>query len=885
MEVIQRSFNGGILTPEFFAKSDDAKYANGVEYCDNFIVLPHGALINRGGTKFVAQTKYANKKARLIPFKYSNSQQMIIELGDLYARFHTSGLTLLHGATTAWSSVTSYQIGAIVLYSGQAYQAKTINTNKTPSTNPSDWYLLPESFYEVPAPYLEADLFDLTFVQSKDVMTFCHNSYPPHTLIRYGVTDWRFEKISFLPSLQPPSILVSAVNGVEISLGKPYIYCVTSHDGSNESVASAAGAVVNNLNIFGTSNVISWGAISGAKYYNVYLKIFGGFRLLGSTKELTFTDENFAPNPSISPPNYDSPFGENGIKSVQIVNGGTNYGSTPVGGGAIVSVTTDAIGSDYAIADTLTASDPTGSGATFSLTFGAGGSISAVNTLTSGLYYSQVTLTLSTATGSGAKFTANVSPRIYNTPVATVTDATGSGAVLDLVYNAYGTITQCYVREPGKNYTAPSISITVAGGGSGAVFGTIELTGSSYPGCVTYYEQRKCFGGTNTEPLSIWMTKTGTESNISYAETTVLDTDRINFRIASAESAKIKHLIPLGYLIALTDSSEYRISSVNSDSLTQNSFNVRPYSYYGASNVQPVLVGNTAIFNGNRDNKLYQIAYNANGQLAIDDLSKRASHLFRNFQTSDLAVAYSPHRTVYVTRSDGVLICYTYMPEDDVGAYYTMTVDGSIESCSVIRESKDDFVYIEVKRNINGNDVRYIERVDGMYNTNYLDCYLSYSGAPTASISGLTHLAGESIRVIADGYVYTKIVSQTGTISLDDPASSVVCGLPYISEFKTLPVVYNNQRDPAFGVTKTKIVSHVFLRVLESNNISVSADNGVSFFEAKERTYEDHGTKTLPQTGVKEIVVKATADYDGTIVVRQENQKRANILFVVTKFS
>jgi len=131
---------------------------------------------------------------------------------------------------------------------------------------------------------------------------------------------------------------------------------------------------------------------------------------------------------------------------------------------------------------------------------------------------------------------------------------------------------------------------------------------------VSYFEQRRCFAGTTNRPQNIWMTKSGTESNMSYSLPT-RDDDRIAFRVAAREANTIRHIVPLTQLLLLTSSSEWRVTSVNSDAITPTTISVRPQSYVGASNVQPVLINNTLIYGASRGGHVRELAYNwqANG--------------------------------------------------------------------------------------------------------------------------------------------------------------------------------------------------------------------------------------------------------------------------------
>ena len=91
IRTLQRSFAGGEVSPEMFGRIDDGKYQTGLAKALNFITKPQGPAENRAGFQFVRAVKDSTKKVRLIPFTYSTTQTMVIEVGAGYFRFHTGG--------------------------------------------------------------------------------------------------------------------------------------------------------------------------------------------------------------------------------------------------------------------------------------------------------------------------------------------------------------------------------------------------------------------------------------------------------------------------------------------------------------------------------------------------------------------------------------------------------------------------------------------------------------------------------------------------------------------------------------------------------------------------------------------------------------------------
>jgi hypothetical protein len=89
--IIQPSFAGGELAPALYGRVDQGRYAIGLKTCRNFIVQQYGGVKNRPGTRYIASTKHADKRARLIPFAFSTAQTYVLEFGHLYLRVFKDG--------------------------------------------------------------------------------------------------------------------------------------------------------------------------------------------------------------------------------------------------------------------------------------------------------------------------------------------------------------------------------------------------------------------------------------------------------------------------------------------------------------------------------------------------------------------------------------------------------------------------------------------------------------------------------------------------------------------------------------------------------------------------------------------------------------------------
>ena len=416
-----------------------------------------------------------------------------------------------------------------------------------------------------------------------------------------------------------------------------------------------------------------------------------------------------------------------------------------------------------------------------------------------------------------------------------------------------------------------------------------DVFGSSgnYPGAVSYFEQRRCFAGTLNKPQNIWMTKSGTESGMSYS-LPIRDDDRISFRVAAREANTIRHIVPLAQLLLLTGAAEWKVTSNNSDAITPTNISVRPQSYVGASNVQPVIINNTLIYGAARGGHVREMAYNwqANGFIS-GDLSLRAAHLFDNFDVVDMAYAKAPQPIVWFVSSSGKLLGLTYVPEQQIGAWHQHDTDGTFESCAVVAEGKEDALYCVIRRTVGGQVKRYIERMGSRQfaaaaDAFFVDSGLSYSGPATTTISGLGHLEGKTVSVLADGAVHPRRVVTGGAITLGQPAGRVNVGLPITADLETLPIAA--AIDNGFGQGRFKNVNKAWLRVWRSSGIFVGPDAD-KLVEAKQRTTEPFGMP--PALKSEEIQVMLTPSWadSGQVFVRQSDPLPLTIVSMTAEVS
>lgn len=365
-----------------------------------------------------------------------------------------------------------------------------------------------------------------------------------------------------------------------------------------------------------------------------------------------------------------------------------------------------------------------------------------------------------------------------------------------------------------------------------------------------------------------------------------LANDRLSFTVAARDACSILHIVPTQALLLLTPTTEFKAQSSDGNALSASNLQVVPQSYIGASNVQPVTVGTRVLWPQARGGHIRETAYDWMTQLyQSNDISLMAPHLFDYNTIVDMAFARAPIPMLWATNSAGELLSLTYVPEQQISAWHHHdTVNGSFESCCVISEANavgvlEDFLYVIVNRTIQGQTARYVERKASRQPAAYtlggntgnplaffVDCGAVYQGAPTTTVSGLSWLIGQTVTILADGGVQPQqVVSNTGTITLQFAASTIVVGLPITSQMQTLPLVYQATDG---GQGRVKNVNKVWLRVVCASSV-YAGPTFTNLSQYAQRTSEQWGTPPLWVTDEIEVVLPNTWASSGQFCVQQ----------------
>ena len=223
------------------------------------------------------------------------------------------------------------------------------------------------------------------------------------------------------------------------------------------------------------------------------------------------------------------------------------------------------------------------------------------------------------------------------------------------------------------------------------------------------------------------------------------------------------------------------------------------------------------------------------GGYTAPDITVLAEHLTEG-GIKEFAFQQEPESIVWARRDDGTLLGLTYRREEEIVAWHKHVLGGvfgtgqaRVESIiSLPTDSGEDELYMIVKRTINGQTKQYVEVMKtfdfGSDTTAafFVDSGLAYSGSSVSSLSGLYHLEGQSVSVLANGATHSAQTATSGGISLDFAITSGAVGLGYTSEMQTLRIEAGSSDGTSQG--KPKRIHDVTIRLHETVGAEVGTD-------------------------------------------------------------
>ncbi|WP_341896450.1 hypothetical protein [Sphingobium sp. YR657] len=428
------------------------------------------------------------------------------------------------------------------------------------------------------------------------------------------------------------------------------------------------------------------------------------------------------------------------------------------------------------------------------------------------------------------------------------------GAVSYKVYKAdnssfYGYIGSTDVLEFNDDNIGPDLSTAPP-----EAYNPFDGPGN-YPSTVTFFEQRLFAGRSKNSPNAIWGSRSAEFENFDQSIPLRAD-DSIALAANAGQVNAINQLVSTTSLLALTSDSLFRIDSgADAGYLTASPpATVRRQIGRGSSRLNPLVIDNVVFYAPSVGSGVRSLNYKFEVDgLTSDDVTIFSPHLFQSMHITSWCYAQEPRSIVWAVRSDGKLLAFTWEQAQQVWGWTLCETDGLVLSCCSVPEDGEDRTYLVVRRNINGVERTFIERLatsrwDDVADCCYLDCAVSYEyEEPRRTFGGLWHLEGRTVWGLVDGFVLKDLLVYRGKVTLPESAGPVhkaTFGLPFDVDIQTMPVMFNG--GSGSNAARKQQPGEIVLHVRQSRNILAGAgredgEEPLQLFEIKSRGDEPWG--------------------------------------------
>ncbi|WP_020591230.1 hypothetical protein [Kiloniella laminariae] len=349
-----------------------------------------------------------------------------------------------------------------------------------------------------------------------------------------------------------------------------------------------------------------------------------------------------------------------------------------------------------------------------------------------------------------------------------------------------------------------------------------EWKAGNYPRRCSFYQQRSIFASPPDQPQTIWTSKTSDEKNLT------LGTNADDGFKATIKAGQVNHIqwMVEGRALMMGTSGATRTLSGSSanEALTVTSVINRRHTTEGSAAITPIQKGEVALFLSRNRKRLHEFVFSFERDSFIaPDLTFLSQHITgKGIKAMDME--NDPDAIIWMVRDDGQLVGVTYEKSQEVVAFHRHKLGGKTdehpwgeaETVAVTYEAKREVLWLSVKRKVNGAVVRHIEYMEAVFNDDavkddafFVDCGGTYSGETAGTITGFSHLVGETLDILHDGKVSPQaIVIADGSVTLPNNRKGVkiTAGLPYQSLVQPLSPIVATQSGTGRG-KKKRVVS------------------------------------------------------------------------------
>jgi hypothetical protein len=378
---------------------------------------------------------------------------------------------------------------------------------------------------------------------------------------------------------------------------------------------------------------------------------------------------------------------------------------------------------------------------------------------------------------------------------------------------------------------------------------------NGYPRTVTFHEGRLYFGGSKSRPNTIFASRVARFFDFNPGE--ALDDDAIEVTLNTGQVNAVTGLFSGRDLQIFTKGGEFFLPQSDLDPITPGNVVIQGATKRGSKEgIKPVGAESGTMFIQRSGKSLREFLF-SDVELSYisNNISLLSSHLL--VSPTDLALRKATSTDdgdlLLIVNTDGSLATYSILRGQNVIAPSLSSTDGEFINVAV----DVDTIYFVIKRTVNSNTVYHVETFNDDNTTDGSILFIGGTKPSSTTLSGLSHLQGKTVKVIADDAMQTdKVVNGSGQITLDAiPTTYVEVGLNYTPTIKTMPVELKLPSGNTVG-QKKRIVEATALLYL-SQNLTLDAKEfpftAASFFTGKKRRkpmlgYDREGQLTFSQS-------------------------------------
>ena len=884
---IQTNFTAGQLSPRLFGRVDLNKYANGAEELTNLVVLPHGGVSRRPGTKFINETKTSSAKSRLIPFRFNTEQAYCLEAGNQYFRFFKDQGSILEANKTI-SAITKANPGVVTATShgfsdndvvfissvvgmtevnGKYFKVANKTTNTFELTDIDGTNVNTSSFttyssagtaarvYEIATPFETAKLFELQYAQTADVMYIAHPSYAPRKLSRTGHTNFTLSEVTFEdgPYLEDnvttTTLTPSAVTGTGITIAAS---AVTGINGGSGFLSTDVGRLIRIGH-----QAAEWAASTSFSVGDVR-------RNSGNVYECTKAGTSAS---SGGPSGEGENIVDNGVTWKFLDDGGVVYGNATITG---INSTTN-VDADVNKNFGGTSAETHWRLGAFS---GTTGYPSAVAFFEQRLFFGGTTEQPQTIFGSRSGEFENFAPSSLDTGAIVNTIATDE--VNSIRWLSAGAVMA--VGTAGGEFTLTSSTQQ-----EGVTPSNVRVVRQGTRGCHTTrpirIDSRVLFIQFHQRKLRELSFDLATDSFVS-PDLTILAENvtgegLVEMSFQQEPDSIVWAVRDDGRLAGLTYLRDQEVVAWHEHVIGGNISK----SFNSASSVgsNQITISSHGYASGDA------VTYDANGGEVVGGLTDGTEYFVHVVDSNTIKLAE--------TKDQALIQAIITLADASSASTQYLRQNAKVESITVIPGNNQDELWITVQRTVNGTTRRYVEvlsnKFDPLRGSNKINCIfadsaLTYDSTAASTISGLDHLESETVSVLGDGSVYSNQAVTSGAISsLSPTVTKATIGLPYTSTVKTLRPEQGGDDGSAQG--RTKRVFETTFRFLDTLGAEF-APNGGSFDEVQFRAGSTPMDISPPLfTGDKTVQFHGSWETEGQVSVRQAQPLPFELSSIITR--